>query len=166
MYSDSILEKYINIIKAANGEFKTFYQGDPVRIPNSCLPCVIVAKSQTQAAQTSSSEDEHSVGIVITVVTDIRAELSTGENDSKIAEGVSKLYDLVEGRNADYSLKATSLLDILRSNQLLDVANNLRTDLSTPTRVDYGQTLRQRNPELWSVEARIEIVAQFIQTRV
>lgn len=166
MYSDSVLKKYIDIIKASNGKIKAYFQGDPVRIPTSSLPCVIVTKSETRVGQITNAEDEHGMGITITVITDIRQDLSTNENDAALVEGVSSLYDIVEGRNDDYTLKSTSILDILRSNQLLDVANNLRTDLSSITRIDYGQSLRQRQPELWSVEARIEIVAQFIQIRV
>lgn len=166
MYRDTIIEKYIELIKSKlNGEIKYFYQGDPVKIPASNLPCCIIAKSQTRVAQVTNAEDGHEIGLTITIVADIRNDLSTDNNIASIVPGVATLYKLVEERDANYKLTPTSLLGILRNNQLLDPLNNLRTDLSSMTRIDYGENLRQRNPEEWSIEARIEIVANFIQIR-
>lgn len=164
-YNDPIIQKYIDIIKANNADIKMYYQGDPVKIPASALPCCIVSKNQTRAGQIDSANDGHDVWLTITIITDIRQDLSTQENIANIAPGVSSLYEIVEGRDAQYKLLESSILNILRTNQLLDVAHNLRTDLTSITRIDYGQTLRQRNPEMWSTEARIEIVANFIQIR-
>ena len=84
------------------------------------------------------------------------------ESNAKIVEGVANLYDLMEGRNNDYTLKDTSILDILRSNINVDVAHNLRTDLGSLTRVDYGVT--DREPGIWTVEARVDFVCNFLQT--
>lgn len=142
-----------------------FYQGDPVKIPMSALPCCIVSKTGTRAQFNDSANDEHEMVVHITFVTDIRSDLSTDEDIAKIAPGIAKLYDLVEGRNANYSLKDTSLLDIIRTNSLLDVTNNLRIDLGSITRVDYGSTMRGRNPAEWSIESTVEIVVNFIQLR-
>ena len=165
MYQDTIIKKYIDLISATNKEIKMFYQGDPVKIPNSALPCCIISKRATAVGQITNSQDEHEVGLNITIVTDIREELSTDNDGANLAPGIAKLYELVEGRDANYKLKADSILNILRTNQLVDSANNLRTDLKTTTRIDYGQTLRQRNPAMWSVEARVEIIVNFIQIR-
>lgn len=165
MYEDPIIKKYIALIKANNGDIRGYYEGDPVKIPASMLPCCIISKSATRVAQTTNAEDAHEIALNITIVSDIRPELSTEESINAIAPGIASLYKLVEGRDDNYKLLPTSILGILRTNQLVDVANNLRTDLSSVTRIDYGQTLRQRNPEMWSVEARIEIVADFIQIR-
>lgn len=165
-YEDPIIKKYGDLVEAKTKVFKRIYQGDPIRIPTSLLPCLIISKIETRIGQTSNVEDEHGIAMRMTVITDIRQDLSTNENDAKLIEGVASLYDLVEGRNATtYALKDQSLLDILRTNQVVDATYNLRTDLSTLTRVDYGETLRDREPELWSIEARIEFVAQFIQNR-
>ena len=164
-YEDPIIKKYIELIRAKCGEIKYFYQGEPTRIPASNLPCVIIAKSTTLAGHSTNSEDGHDIGLSITVVTDIRSELSTSENDAHVVEGIAKLYELMEGRNANYTLKDTSILNILRTNLLADGVNQVWTDLSQATRVAYGETLRNRNPEEWTIEARIEILAQFVQIR-
>ncbi len=164
-YVDPILKKYADLIAANTNVFKAVYYGEPTRIPASLFPCLILSKRETRVGNLSNAEDEHGIAITMTVIYDIRKELSTAEDDAKIVEGVAGLYDLVEGREADYTLKATSVLDILRSNVELDTANNLRTDLSTITRVDYGQTLRDRAPEQWSLEASIDFIAHFAQVR-
>lgn len=164
-YSDPIIEKYIDLIRANTNRIKTFYQGEPVRIAASSLPACIIAKRETRVGPLSNSEDEHGVAMLMTVIVDIRKELSTEENDAKIVEGIANLYEIVEGRAADYTLQSNCILDILRSNIEVDAANNLRTDLTSLTRVDYGLTLKDRPAEEWSIEARIEFVAHFTQPR-
>lgn len=165
-YEDPIIKKYADLIKSQTNVFKEIYQGDPIRVPASLLPCLIISKIETRVGQTTNVEDEHGIALRMTIVTDIRQDLSTNENDSKLVEGIASLYDIVEGRDATtYALKSSSILDILRGNQVVDATYNLRTDLDTVTRVDYGETLRDREPELWSIEARIEFVAHFIQNR-
>ncbi|MEK7992890.1 MAG: hypothetical protein AAB403_03700 [Planctomycetota bacterium] len=165
MYSDPIITKYIDLIKANTGALKVFYQGEPVRIPASNLPCAIISKRETRVGPLTNAEDEHGIGMSITIITDIRQDLSTDESIAQVVAGVASLYDIVEGRNADYSLKDESLLSILRHNIAVDLTNNLRTDLTSITRVDYGQTLRDRPREEWSIEARVDFNAHFSQVR-
>lgn len=164
-YNDPIIEKYIDLIKANTPAIKAFYQGEPVRIPASNLPCAILSKRETAAGALTNAEDEHGIGMSITIVTDVRKELSTEENIAKTVAGVAALYDIVEGREPDYTLKSSSILGILRSNIVLDAARNLRTDLGSITRVDYGTTLKSRVQEDWSVEARVDFVCSFQQVR-
>src|SRR3954447_15622653 len=112
-YQDPILEKYIRLIQASTGTtFKAFYQGDPLKIPASLLPCIVIAKQQTEARPLSNAEDEHTIGLTLTVVSDIRSDLSTAESFDFVVKGISTLYDLVEGREDDYSLKDASILGI------------------------------------------------------
>lgn len=165
MYIDPIIQKYIDLLKANNGEIKAFFQGEPTKVAVSLLPCVFISKGQTNVGKITNVEDQHEIGLSVALVTDIRKELSTNENDNHVVEGVAKLYDMMEGRDATYVLKTTSILNILRTNQLVDVDNNLRTDLTSITTVDYGETLQERNPAEWRIEARINLVAHFIQNR-
>lgn len=163
MYQDPIITAYADLIKAKAGAIKTYYQGEPLRIAASELPCCIISKTQTNVGPLNNADDEHKIGMRITIMTDVRQDLSTEESHAKIVEGVSSLYDLMEGRNSDYTLKDTAILDILRTN--LHVSGNLRTDLGSLTRVDYGTTLRDRQPEVWTIEARLDFVAGFLQVR-
>jgi hypothetical protein len=166
IYQDPVIQKYIDLIKANNGAIKAFYHGEPIRIPQSNLPCAIISKRETRAGQLTNAEDEHGIGMSIIIITDIRKDLSTEDNIAQTVPGVSALYEIIEGRNADYTLREDSLLGILRGNILVDAANNLRTDLGSQTRVDYGTTLRDRQQEEWSIEARVDFVAHFTQPRV
>src|SRR3954447_16990395 len=163
-YADPIISKYFDLIIANTGAFKVFYQGDPVRSPGtSLLPACIIAKTGTNVGPLNNADDAHEIALRITIITDVRQGLSSEESNAKTVEGIATLYDLMEGRNADYTLKDTSILDILRSNINLDVAHNLRTDLGSLTRVDYGVT--DREPGVWTVEARVDFTASFLQTR-
>jgi len=160
-YADPVIEKYFDLIKANTGVFKAYFQGDPIRVPASMLPCLIISKSETRVGPHTNAEDEHGIQLVATVISDVRSDLA---DNNRTVMGISTLYDIVEGRNADYSLKSNSLLSILRENINVDTALNLRTDLGSITRVDYGTT-RQRDPENWSIEAEIQFVAHFTQSR-
>lgn len=169
LYQDPILQKYLDLIKGVVGEgtFKRYYQGDPIRIPDSNLPALIISKDETRVGQLleggTNVEDGHEIALVITVVTSVRKDIN---DDKTITPGVVTLYDIIEGREAaTLKLKTTSLLHILRNNVLVDSTNGLRTDLSTITRVDYGLTVGKRDEDAWAVEAQIELVAHFTQLR-
>jgi hypothetical protein len=160
MYRDPIIRKYEDLIKANTQVFKRFYQGDPIIPPGaSSLPACIIEKTATVAEKLTNASDQQSVQITITIITDVRTELS---DDQTLAPGTATLYDLMEGRNADHTLKDTSLLGILRKNITLD--QNLHTDLASGTRIDYGP-IRQRSKEAWTVEARISFISSFTQIR-
>ena len=60
-YEDPIIAKYIDTIKAGTSAFKVFYFGDPIRIPASELPCLIVAKVDTRVSNMTNEEDMHQI---------------------------------------------------------------------------------------------------------
>lgn len=163
MYTDPILKKYADLIESKTKVFKQIYFADPIRIPNSSLPCLILTKLGTQVQNMTNVEDIHQVRISMTVVTDIRDTIS---EDKTMVAGTNDLYNLMEGRDpTTYALKTDSLLGIIRNNVELDDSKNLRTDLSTATNVDYGMTLGKRAQEAWSVEGTMDLTATFTQIR-
>ncbi len=162
-YQDPILKKYADLITANNNVIKRVYYGDPIRVPVSDLPCLILAKISTSVKNMTNTEDMHNVRISLTVVTDVRDTIS---EDKTMVSGTNALYNLMEGRDpATYALRADSLLGIIRHNVELDDAQNLRTDLSTATSVDYGMTMGKRKAEAWSIEGTLELTAVFTQVR-
>lgn len=161
-YIDPVIKKYMDIVKAANPLVKTFYQGDPIRVPVSNLPALIISKTETRVSNHTNSEDEHGIQMTMTLITDIRKDIG---DDKQIVAGINTLYDMLEGRDAQYKLKSTSLLNILRTNAELDIAYNLRTDLVTVTRIDYGMTVGKRDQDAWAIEGTIQFVANFNQLR-
>lgn len=165
-YKDPIIQKYIDLMKASVPEIKEWFQGDPLRVAASQMPLGMISKTETRVGHWSNAEDEHGIELQITIITDVRHELSTSEDERKTVAGVAKLYELMEGRDeTTYALKSNSILDVLRSNREVDATYNLRTDLNTVTRVEYGETLRDREEGVWSIEARLTFVAHFVQNR-
>ena len=163
IYRDPVIKKYIDLIESKTKVFRRFFYGDPIRIPASLLPACIISKTETRIGKLTNAEDEHGMQMILTVITDIRAEIKD-END--IAPGVAKLYEIMEGRDATtLALNTDSILHILRNNILVDATTGLRTDLQTITRADYGMTLGKRDPEAWSVEGQVSFVSHFTQVR-
>lgn len=162
IYIDPILKKYADIITAGNKEIKRVYFGDPVRIGSSELPALILAKVDTRVSNHTNAEDRHDIRISISVVTDIRDTIS---DDRQIVPGVNSLYNLMEGRESDYTLKTDSILYLIRHNAEIDIANNLRTDIDSLTQVGYGMTMGKRGETSWSIEGTIELLASFTQIR-
>jgi hypothetical protein len=163
-YEDPIISKYRELIKTAMpGVFKGYYQGDPFRIPKSNLPALLISKSQTSIGTLTNAEDTHQIGITMTVITDIRDERS---DSTDMTPGIAQLYDIIEGRETTtYKLKAQSILNILRNNQVVDATYNLRTDLGTVTRADYGLTVGKRIPDGYATEGMVEFLATYSQLR-
>lgn len=164
MYRDPIIKKYRDLIEDNQSTIKHFYYGDPIRIPQSNLPALVLSKTETRVSNFTNVEDEHGVLIQLTLVTSIKDDINA--EDDEIIAGTNTLYDILEGREDDtYKLKEDSILHILRNNATLDAGNNLRTDLDTITRIDYGMTVGKRAPEAWSIEGELEFVAHFTQLR-
>jgi len=161
---DPILKKYADLIQAKTGNrYKGVYFGDPVRIPVSMLPALIVAKKGTLTSPFSNTEDVHKITLVFTVVTDVRADFS---DDTAMVPGNATLYDLMEGRDpTTLQLKATSLLAILRNNVNIDQPHQVWTDIDTPTRIDYGLVMNKRAQPSWSIEGALTTVASIVQPR-
>jgi hypothetical protein len=164
LYVDPIIKKYQDLITAAMpGVFKAVYQGDPIMVPKSNTPALIISKSRTLITPLTNAEDEHEIRLILTVITDIRDEIS---DDKKIMPGVARLYAIIEGReDATYKLKEATILHTLRSNIVVDSTLNLRTDLGSVTTSDYGLTIGKRDKEALSVEGQVEFVATFSQLR-
>lgn len=162
IYQDPVLKKYGQLIGSAQ-LFKSIFYGDPIRIGASELPALIIAKIDTRAGKFTNSEDMHEMRVSFTAVTDVRDTI--GE-DKEMVRGVNSLYNLMEGRQeSTYQLKPDSLLYILRHNEVVDAANNLRTDLSSVSKIDYGMTIGKRKDAAWSIEGTLEITCSFTQVR-
>ena len=163
-YNDPIIKKYIELIKAKMPNvFKTFYQGDPIRIPKSSIPACIISKSQTRVAPHTNAEDEHEIGLILSVIVDLRDEI---KDDVQLTPGIAQLYDILEGREeATYKLKGESILNILRTNIAVDTTYNLRTDLGSITNVNYGLTIGKRALDSYAIEGQVEFIATYTLIR-
>lgn len=159
---DPVMKKYADLINGLTHNFKRTYFGDPIRIGVSELPALVIAKTKTIITNFDNQTDKHDMHIAFTVVTDVR---DTINDDRDMVRGVNSLYNICEGRNDDYTLKADSLLYILRHYVEIDVAHNLRTDLMSATSLDFGMTIGKRKDGSWATEANGSIIATFYQVR-
>lgn len=161
-YKDPIMKKYADLITASTSNFKRIYFGEPVRIAASELPALVITKIDSKIGNHSNAEDLHELRLAFTVVADVRDTIS---EDKLMVKGANALYNLMEGRADNYTLNADSLLYILRHNVEIDVGNNLRTDLNTMSRIQYGMAMGKRSENGWSIEGTLEITANFTQIR-
>lgn len=129
-----------------------YYHGDVLLVPKQELPIVSVAKDNTVIRAASNLEDEHYMPLVINILLDYTADL---DQSSDLVAGVTRLYEMCEARNGDYTLKADSLAYILRKYQQLD--NNVWIDIgpNEELNIDYGLGINRRGPGIFSVEAVI-----------
>ena len=161
-YQDTIIQKYLELIKSKAGGIKNFYNGTLYSIPLSNLPLVMIDVENTEVSEFSTNEDKHILSLVLTFIADMRKDTSTVQ---LMESGFGKVLDFLVGRSSDYSLKENSILYILRNNLNVDVANNLRTDVGSITIATPREVATGRMPGYWSAEGTIRFKAHFIQTR-
>jgi len=163
LYKDPIIEKIFANIRTLVGTdvIKTIFYGDPLFIAKDDLPCLIGSKDVTEIGDASNAEDYHRMPIVLTLVVDIRQFFD--DTPKNVHVGFQKLYDIMEGRNANYTLKSVSLIDILRKNH--NLGNNANIDLGVPMNVDYGFTVGKRGEGVWAQEANLSVSVYFTQLR-
>ena len=162
-YRDPIIQKYVDYIKSNMDVFKTFYFGEPIKIPASNLPCLIISKTATDATESDVANDEHNIQLTFTVVTDIRNDII---DDKTLVAGTNTLYYILEGRDTDtLALNPDSLLNLLRHSVDLNQGKFLYTDVGTKTKVSYAMTIGKRDAGAYAIEGSITIVAKFIQLR-
>lgn len=112
-FKDPLIEKLFDLIDANDGgAITSYYYGDPVYIPRSNLPALIGARSSTGFENVTLAEDQQRIDVVLTLITDSRD--SFGDTAGIVANW-QKLYEIIEGRDADYKLKSTSIMNILRT---------------------------------------------------
>lgn len=162
-YIDPIVQKYLDLIKANTTGIKGFYNGFVVKIPASMLPAVMIDIETTEADNFSDAEDVHRIGLVLVYIADIRQSL---EESPLVVAGLNKVKEALVGReNADYKLKTTSILHLLRNNLNIDSGNNLRTDVGSFSVVTPSEVATGRFPGLFSAEGTIRFTAHFTQER-
>jgi len=164
VYQDPVLAKLVGLLNAEGpSELKNrYFFGDPLVVPRSQLPAVFITKDQTRIDEGSNAEDESRMVVVLNVVYDLTRDFNQAFNDINSA---NTLYDVVEGRNADYTLKPTSLAYILREHQALDQPHNLWINHDTPLEPEYGVTVNKRGEGVYTVEAVLRIMVVHQQLR-
>jgi len=166
MYTDPIIQKYLDLLKDNTTRIKGFYNGFVSNIPASMLPAIMINIETTEAGEFSDIEDEHRIGLVLTYIGDIRQTF----NDSSLVTVLNNVLDGLVGREEEisstpYALKTDSVLYVLRNNLNVDSDNNLRTDINSFSIVTPSEISTGRFQGFYSAEGTIKFNAHFTQQR-
>lgn len=162
LYKDPILDKLETLINANDGgAIKTFIKGDLVVVPKADLPALLLVKESTEVGNESNAEDYHKMNIVLTLIVDVRDYFE--DTPRNVHVGDQKMNDVFEGRNSNFTLKTTAIIDILRKNA--NLTNNAHIDMEAPMNVSYDFTIGKRGPRTWSQEANLTISVYYTQLR-
>ncbi len=162
MYKDPIVQKYLDLIEDNRSDIKKFFNGIVTKVAASECPCIMIGIDNVEVADFSNVEDEHGINLILTLVTDIRKNFA---DTVRIDNGISKVVEMLVGRQSNYQLEEKSILNIIRNNVSIDTTNNLRTDIGTITAVTPKEVAIGRMPDYWSAEGSIKFKAHFIQER-
>lgn len=157
MYKDPIIAKIIELFEA-NGPTELagkWHHGDLLMPEASDLPLGYVTKDQTLMQPATTMEDEHLQLMVCTVIYDATNDLDASYG---MVAGMSGLFELMEGRNDDYTLKPDTLLYQARNSQQID--NNMWIGVGSPVQINYGLGVGRRGPGMFSVEATMRFTVR------
>jgi hypothetical protein len=117
-YAKHAEDVIIEVLKDNLGKkFKDYYFGDPVFIPSSSMPCIIVDRERTQYEQRTTAHDERTIIVTIRVVLNKKSDLN---RPGKEATTKRLLMDLIEGEDESTDeVSQESILGILRKNYTL-----------------------------------------------
>lgn len=149
-YRDPILKALIDMLEAeAPAELRGHYiYGDVSVPPKSALPVVSVARDGTTVISDGTMQDRHVTAIVMAIIVDYTSDFNQSFDLSK---GTTKLYELIEKRDANLAVSQGSVIYALRKNQKL--ADNLFISINdNGLLVDYGLGIEKRGEGIFSVE--------------
>lgn len=119
-YKLTAVDKVKSLLKAQFGDyFKAYFEGDPVDIPESLLPCVVVQKLNGPVDQTMTGIDNLRSAILIKIIHNKKDDFGAPSDDVDLTE--RKNRRIIEGRDATTGYYLTnSIMYILRHNFTLD----------------------------------------------
>jgi len=154
------IDQLKTLIKANinNADYKAIYVGDPVFIPSSTLPCIIINPESNSIETNDTAQDMHRQEFTITYAMDKRKELNKVPD---YVVTVKKMLEIMEARDSSTGkLKTTSIAGMLRGNFTL-------SEIATDQFVEilYGVQNRGEREELITAEAQIRFIVEDIVLR-
>lgn len=149
----TLIESNIN-----NADYKAIYIGDPIFIPASTLPCIIINPEKNSIETNSTADDMHRQEFTITYAMDKRSELNKVPS---YVVTVKKMIEIMEGRNITTGrLSTTSIAGMLRGNfTLSEIATDQFID------IEYGLRNRGEREEIITAEAQLRFVVEDLVLR-
>lgn len=140
-----------------NGTFRKFFIGDPMALPSSYLPCIIVTKLKTKyhdgATSTQKVEEHITIKVVFNKMTDI------GAPDDSVDLVEDKLEAIVEGCDpVTGMLLPGTIMSILLSNQFYGDDGTNNWILGAEFEDDYYIDDRGLKDQMITQEAHINVI--------
>lgn len=157
---DDVVIAILDLLKEAFGAyFKAYYDGDPIDIPKSNLPCVIVEGNQGRTSLNATGTDMLESSVNITIALDKRDDYGA-EPTKDLTE--KRLRRIVEARNSTTGAYLDdTIVGVLRQN--ITIGNR-----TVDNEVNWAYALQPRTDTMVTSEARIEITTKeriFVGTR-
>lgn len=160
-YIDPVLKKIADKLELEGPvELRGKYRyGDVLVPPKKELPMCTISKDTTIVTKVSNMEDDNLIAVVLNVIYDWTMDLNKSFD---LYAGSTSLYNIMEGRNDDYTLKDNTILKVLRKYQQIDTNMWLAVGPNENIRISYGLGIERRGQNIFSVEAEIRFNARVI----
>lgn len=136
-YFKDTTDRILQYLKDNFGDqFHAFFEGDPIHIPQSLFPCIVVSKVSSTIQTGPTGADENTESIIIKVILNKKDDFGNNEVNTNMTE--RRLRHIVEARDATtLQYVPESIMGALRLNITLgDVV------LDESLAVKYGVDLR------------------------
>lgn len=146
---ENLVRAVISILEAAKTaapvgspikDVKAFFFGDPVLIPNSQLPAVVVMPDGEEVTARGTAYDQADSRIRVKLVQSVKGLLGQNSADPENVAMAENAIRIFEARNADGSLSAYSVIGALRSDPSLKYQGKSTADWNGAYSMDYGFT--------------------------
>jgi hypothetical protein len=161
-YKDPIIEAFITLIKSYRKDIKIYYNGIAGKIPASLAPAIMIGIEKDEVKEEDPARDEHFVSMVLVYIADMKQNF---EDTPTIIAGLNNVMQTLIGRDANYSLLKNSILNIIRSNPVINSSIGLRADVGAVTVATPTEVAANRLQGYWSAEGTIRFTAHLYQTR-
>jgi len=156
-FKDTIADEIIDLLKTNLGSagFKQFYFGDPIAIPQSLLPAIVVEFRSSNIEVATTAQDDIFDTVVIKLIFNKKDEFNKSANE---VAGHRRLRELVQGVDASNGeVSQSSVVGILRKNFTLS-SNSDNQEIV----IDYG--IMPRPEQVITEEAHIQVAIRQLTT--
>ena len=148
-----IIDTIIQTLRSVfNDSFKEYYFGDPIDIPDSLMPCLIISKESGDVSFGPTGMDENTETILIQVIFNKKDEIG---NPSAEVFAHRRLMEVIEGRDATTGFYLdNSIMGVLRKNATL--GNLIVNQVASP---EYSTALRGEDTFVEEATIRLSVTA-------
>ena len=131
-YKITAIDSVKRLLESTFGDFfRAYFEGDPIDIPQSLLPCLVIEKLNGPVNQTATGLDNNYSNILIKVIFNKKDDFGAQGGDVDLTE--RKIRHIIEGRDPETGgWLPNTIMYVIRHNITLDgtVVENNSVDVS------------------------------------